>query len=182
MSESSIFSRKSSVNFSPEEITSENIDSIIKASIWAPSSRNKQPWKIIAVRRNSKKFDQLVKSMSAGNQVMANNSGLILIFCTPDESDFSPKTFLDIGFSGQNAMLRATELGLDTHPIGGWDEEKVKSVSNIPDNSRVAFLLIIGKPGKISDLDNELLDKHNKKRERNSLDKNFSFDVWGKDF
>ena len=79
-------------------------------------------------------------------------------------------------------MLRATELGLDTHPISGWDEEKVKSVSNIPDNSRVAFLLIIGKPGKISDLDNELVDKHNKKRERNSLDKNFSFDVWGKDF
>ncbi len=182
MSESPIFNRRSSVNFTQEELTSQEVESIIQASIWAPSSRNRQPWKIIAIKRDSKKFKQIVESMSSGNQVMANNSGLVLIFCTTNEKDFSPKTFLDIGFSGQNAMLRATELGLDTHPIGGWDEDKVKKVSDIPENSKVAFLLIVGKPGNISDLKGELLEKHNKKRERNSLEQNFNYDIWGKNF
>jgi len=182
VSESPIFNRSSSVNFSPEELSSEEVESIINASIWAPSSRNRQPWKIIAIKRDSKKFSEIIECMSAGNQDWANNSGLILVFCTTNEEDISPKTFLDVGFSGQNAMLRATELGFSTHPIGGWDEDKVKNVSNIPENSRVVFLLIVGKPGNVSDLNEELLEKHNKKRERNSLEQNFNYDVWGKNF
>ena len=79
MSESPIFNRRSSVNFTQEELTSQEVESIIQASIWAPSSRNRQPWKIIAIKRDSKKFKQIVESMSSGNQVMANNSGLVTV-------------------------------------------------------------------------------------------------------
>jgi len=96
--------------------------------------------------------------------------------------NISPKTFLNIGFSGQNAMIRSAELGLESHPIGGWDEDKVKEISNIPSDSQVAFLLVIGKEGKIDMLSKELLEKHNKQRERNPLDINFNFDEWGKNF
>ena len=94
-------------------------------------------------------------------------------------STCSPKTFLNIGFSGQNAMIRSAELGLESHPIGGWDEDKVKEISNIPSDSQVAFLLVIGKEGKIDMLSKELLEKHNKQRERNPLDINFNLDEWG---
>ena len=96
--------------------------------------------------------------------------------------NISPKTFLNIGFSGQNAMIRSAELGLESHPIGGWDEDKVKEISNIPSDSQVAFLLVIGKEDKIDMLSKELLEKHNKQRERNPLDINFNFDEWGKNF
>ena len=182
MSDSAIFKRNSSVNFSPQDLSQKEIDSIIQASIWAPSSRNLQPWKIIAVKRSSDRFDRLVKAMSEGNQEWAQNSGLIIIFCTENDQNISPKTFLNIGFSGQNAMIRSAELGLESHPIGGWDEDKVKEISNIPSDSQVAFLLVIGKEGKIDMLSKELLEKHNKQRERNPLDVNFNFDEWGKNF
>ena len=163
-------------------MSQKEIDSIIQASIWAPSSRNLQPWKIIAVKRSSDRFDRLVKAMSEGNQEWAQNSGLIIIFCTENKQNISPKTYLNIGFSGQNAMIRSAELGLESHPIGGWDEDKVKEISNIPSDSQVAFLLVIGKEGKIDMLSKELLEKHNKQRERNPLDINFNFDEWGKNF
>tara|TARA_B100001250_G_scaffold190186_1_gene163341 strand:+ start:10117 stop:10665 length:549 start_codon:yes stop_codon:yes gene_type:complete len=182
LSETPIFKRKSSVNFSPKEISNEDIELIIKASVWAPSSRNRQPWRIIAIKKDSKKFNALIECMSSGNQSMAKSSGLILIFSTNNEKEFSPKTFLDIGFSGQNAMIQATDLGLETHPIGGWDEESVKKVTDIPEYSKVAFLLIIGNPGDLSDLSDELLEKHNKVRERNPLEQNFNYDEWGKNF
>ena len=77
MSDSAIFKRNSSVNFRPQDLSQKEIDSIIQASIWAPSSRNLQPWKIIAVKRSSDRFDRLVKAMSEGNQEWAQNSGLI---------------------------------------------------------------------------------------------------------
>jgi len=182
LSESSIFKRRSSVNFSPKDLSNEEIELIIKASIWAPSSRNRQPWRIIGIKRDSSRFNSIVACMSEGNQEWAINSGLIIIFCSNNDKDFSPKTFLDIGFSGQNAMLQATELNLETHPIGGWDEEEVKSVSEIPKESKVAFILVVGKPGVVSSLSKELNEKNNKERERNPLSKNFNYDVWGEDF
>ncbi|MBL06465.1 MAG: hypothetical protein CL773_01160 [Chloroflexi bacterium] len=182
MSDSAIFKRNSSVNFSPQELSKEDIDSIIQSSIWAPSSRNLQPWKIIAVKRSSSNFVKLIKAMSEGNQEWAKNSGLIMIFCTENDQNISPKTFLNIGFSGENAMIRSAELGLQSHPIGGWDEEKVKEISKIPNYSQIAFLLVIGKEGNVDNLSKGLLEKHKQKRERNPLNKNFNYDEWGKNF
>ncbi|MFB0562029.1 MAG: hypothetical protein ACETWM_12570 [Candidatus Lokiarchaeia archaeon] len=37
----------------------------------------------------------------------------------------------------QIVKLRATKLGLVTHPIAGYDEEQVKKVLNIPEDMRV---------------------------------------------
>ena len=121
--------------------------------MWAPSSRNGQPWRIIGITKDSDNFKKIISCLSSGNQIWAKNSGLVLIFSTKKiEDEFNPKTFLDIGFSGQNAMIEATKLGLETHPIGGWDEESVKSVAKIPQESKVAFILIVGKPGKETEI------------------------------
>ena len=181
--ENAIFKRKSSVNFSNENITDSEIKQIIEASKWAPSSRNNQPWRIIAVNNKSKKFSNLIEALSEGNQDWAKKSGLILVFCTNEiENEFNPKTFLDIGFSGQNAMLMSTELGLETHPIGGWDEEKVKELLLIPNNSKVAFLLVIGKKGDEKKLSKDLLSRNNNNRSRNNTEEDFNFDSWGDKF
>ncbi len=176
--ENAIFKRKSSVNFSNEIITDDEIKQIVEASKWAPSSRNNQPWRIIAVTNKSKKFPNLIEALSEGNQVWAKNSGLILIFSTNElENELNPKTFLDIGFAGQNAMLMSTELQLETHPIGGWDEDKVKKLLLIPSKSKVAFLLVIGKKGN-----EKKLSKNENNRTRNNIEKDFNFDNWGDKF
>ena len=181
--ENAIFKRKSSVNFSNENITDSEIKQIIEASKWAPSSRNNQPWRIIAVNNKSKKFLNLIETLSEANQDWAKNSGLILVFCTNEfESVFNPKVFLEIGFAGQNAMLMSTELNLETHPIGGWDEDKVKKLLLIPNKSKVAFLLVIGKKGNEKKLSKSLLSKNSNHRTRNNTDKDFNFDNWGDKF
>ena len=48
-----IVNRKSSLNFSNEKITNEEISILIEATKWAPSSRNLQPWKVIFVSNKS---------------------------------------------------------------------------------------------------------------------------------
>ena len=178
-----IFLRKSSLNFNSDSLSKNEIESIVKASMWAPSSRNGQPWRIIGITKDSDNFKKIISCLSSGNQIWAKNSGLVLIFSTKKiEDEFNPKTFLDIGFSGQNAMIEATKLGLETHPIGGWDEESVKSVAKIPQESKVAFILIVGKPGKETEISEELLSSHKKTRERNAVSEHFNYDQWGEKF
>ena len=175
MSKDFIYKRKSSVSFLPKKLSSQMIKEIIDASMWAPSSRTAQPWRIIGIQNGTKNFNKIISALSAGNQIWAKNAGLILVFATTIiEDDFNPKIFLDIGFSGQNAMLKATELDLETHPIGGWDEESVKQAISIPDDSKVVFLLVVGHKADSSETPKE--------RTRNKTENHFSLEKWGENF
>ena len=51
-----IYKRKSSVLFSPQKLSSQMIKEIIDASMWAPSSRNAQPWRIIGIQNGTKNY------------------------------------------------------------------------------------------------------------------------------
>lgn len=48
-----------------------------------------------------------------------------------------------------NLMIAATGLGLETHPMDGFDEERIKKNFNIPDNKIIPMLITVGylKPG-----------------------------------
>ena len=53
------------------------------------------------------------------------------------------------GFFAMSLMYAATGLGLETHPMDGFDHESVKKAFNIPDNFWILLLLAVGymKPG-----------------------------------
>jgi len=53
------------------------------------------------------------------------------------------------GFFAMSLMYAATSLGLDSHPMDGFDHEGVRKAFNIPDNYWIPLLLAIGyrKPG-----------------------------------
>ena len=53
---------------------------------------------------------------------------------------------VDVGISMQQLVLAATDLGLGTCWISGFDEEKVKKVLEIPTNVRVVALTPLGYP------------------------------------
>ncbi len=47
-------------------------------------------------------------------------------------------------FFGMALMLAATDAGLDSHPMDGFDHDGVRKAFNIPDNFFVPMLLAIG--------------------------------------
>ena len=53
------------------------------------------------------------------------------------------------GFFAMSLMYAATSLGLETHPMDGFDHEAVKKAFNIPDQFWVPLLIAVGyrKPG-----------------------------------
>jgi nitroreductase len=55
------------------------------------------------------------------------------------------------GFFAMSLMYAATALGLESHPMDGFDHEGVRNAFNIPDNFWVPLLLAVGyaKPGLV---------------------------------
>ena len=56
------------------------------------------------------------------------------------------------GFFAMSLMLAAKSLGLDTHPMDGFDHEGVRKEFNIPDNFWIPLLLAVGYFDKIKEL------------------------------
>ena len=165
------------MGFSNEKITNEEISILIEATKWAPSSRNLQPWKVIFVSNESISYEPLFNSLSESNQEWASSCTLFAVFCVKDDKKLNKK-FLDVGYAGQNLMLQSERLKIQTHPIGGWSEEKVKDALKIPNENHVVFILAMGKEGNLDNLNEDLKQRHNKLRIRNPIEENFSFDFW----
>lgn len=65
--------------------------------------------------------------------------------------DWSPEANLafaakNTGFFAMSVMYAATSLGLESHPMDGFDHEGVRQAFNIPDNFWVPLLLAVGYP------------------------------------
>jgi len=86
-----ILNRKSSVCFSSESISLEEIDLLIEATKWAPSSRNMQPWKVIFVSKKHDNYKNVLNSLSDSNQIWAKNAEIFAIFSIFDDKNLKRK-------------------------------------------------------------------------------------------
>jgi hypothetical protein len=62
--------------------------------------------------------------------------------------------------------------------MGGWDEDKVKKAIKAPPESKVIYILALGKKGSPENLSVDLKSRHDSLRSRNQTKQNFSFEEW----
>ncbi len=177
-----IVDRRSVVAFDNRPIENEKLQALVEAARWAPSSSNRQPWRITLVRDGGSR-DALNAALSAGNRQWAPNAPLLVVFASAAPDPKRPgqlaKLMLDVGFAGQNMMLEAVHQGLKVHPMGGWDEDKVKAALDIPEENAVAFVLAVGYGGDVNDLPEDVRPKETRERVRNDVGENFFDGVFG---
>jgi len=141
-----IMERRAYRSLQAVEITNELIAELGKSAGLAPSCFNKQPWRFVFVD-DKVVLGKLFTAMSKGNEWTFDASMVIAVFsekkldCVIKERYYY---LFDTGMAVAFLMLRATELGLVAHPIAGYDEEKAKSILNIPTGMRLITLVIIG--------------------------------------
>lgn len=93
-----------------------------------------------------KNWQEMVKagSMQEGQREWFLNAAKSLYDWSSDANlAFAAK---NTGFFAMSLMYAATSLGLDSHPMDGFDHEGVRKAFNIPDNFWVPLLLAIGYP------------------------------------
>mgnify|MGYP006286494601 CR=1 FL=1 len=141
-----IRNRRSYRSLAKTEITAGLINDLAESASLAASCYNNQPWRYVFVYQE----EQLTKlhEALAGANSWAQDAPLIVGIFTKEDYDCvveDRKYYLfDVGMSVNNMVLRATELGLVTHLMAGFDEQKAKEILEIPAEMELISLMAVG--------------------------------------
>jgi len=134
-----ILKRKSVRAYETAPVPKRTLKRILKAGRVAPSASNRQPWHFIVVTDSDKR-----KVISRGRFAkFVTESPVVIVGC--GDAEASPKWYMvDVSIALENMVLAATAEGLGTCWIGGFIEDEVKQLLEIPDSFRIVALLSIG--------------------------------------
>jgi nitroreductase len=167
--------------FSGETVSERQIERIMAAAHLAPSCFNKQPWRFM-LYKSPEDLERIGTAILERNS-WAKKAAFIVAAVTRNEddcmlSDNRNYALFDTGLAVESMMLQAVHEGLYVHPMAGFKPEKVKEISQIPEEYTVIAVIAFGVPGKIEELSEELQKRESAPRERRPLDDVVFEGVW----
>ena len=160
-----IANRKSVLAFDPKPIPYAEIELLLEAARWAPSSYNEQPWRFYYASRNNKDaFNKLLSCLAPGNSEWALDSSLLVISAAKKSLTLNGNdnayAWHDTGLATTNLLIQAESMGLATHVMGGFDKEMASKILNLTNDFVPLTAIAVGYSGDISKL-----SESNQKRE-----------------
>ena len=145
-----IHQRKSVRNFTDKEVTKEQLETIIKAAMAAPTAINAQPWQFLVVT------DKALKAKYAeGNRQadMINKCSALVVVCG-DKTIGNERSWSywdqDCSAATENLLLAAESLGLGAVWTGIYPgEDRIKTVKErfaLTDNVVPLCVILVGYP------------------------------------
>jgi len=147
--------RKSVRDFLDEPVEREKIMMCLEAARLAPSACNSQPWKFIVVDDRQLK-NRLCAAAFSGIYSMNSfcKTAPVIVVIISEKSKFLARIggmfrgtkyyLIDIGISGEHFVLQAEDLGLGTCWIGWFNERRVKTILNIPQDKKIDIIIALG--------------------------------------
>jgi nitroreductase len=174
-----IKSRTSVRAYSDAPVEDEKITYVLDCARRAPSWANKQCWRFIVVK-NEETITKVAKN-SLFNQWLKTAPVLIIACADPTESG-SRNTLnyylVDVAIALENLMLAATDIGLGTCWVGGFDEEKIKEQLEVPKRIRIVALTPLGYPADKKTLFTSTFRFITRRDKRKSLDEIVHYEHW----
>ena len=141
-----IKNRYSCRNYLDKPVEKEKLDLIFQAARLAPSAKNLQDWKFVAV---TDKKTKAKLAAAAKNQKFLQDAGAIIVACS--NSDYVMTCgqkigSIDVAIALDHISLQATELGLATCWIGSFFPDKVRVLLGIPQDVEIIELMALGYP------------------------------------
>lgn len=177
--------RRSDRHFANKPLEAEGVEALLDAFRWAPSSNNRQPWRVLIATgaEANRVFDD---ALSAGNKQWATVAPLkMVIIGIPEEQPEKngvQNYLLDIGLAMENMMVQGYAMGLTIHAMAGWDFDKICKGLAIPANAKPVALMAAGYRGKVEDLIEEVRAKDMKPRTRKAISEFTYRDSYGAAF
>lgn len=157
---------------SGEGITQSELDALLEAARWAPSSYNAQPWRFIYTHREDEEWEKFYDLMVEFNQQWAKKAAVLIVVVSRTTFEWNdkpaPTHSFDAGAAWQNLALQATRNNLVAHGMQGFDYERARDVLRLPDGYSVEAMIAIGRPGRKQDLPEEM-QKREKPSDRKPL-------------
>ena len=143
--------RKSVRRYSSTDVTEEDLQDILKAGFRAPSAGNKQPWRVVIVRKQETRKKL---AMAAGGQGFVEQAPVVLVVCAvPHESAERYRergatlyVLQDTAALTQSILLASYIKGYGTCWVGAFHEDQVSEIISLPAGMRPVAMIPIGKP------------------------------------
>ena len=166
--------RRSVRAFSPRPVERRLLESVFEAARWAPSSRNSQPWEyVVATGDADPEAHAMVASvLGPRNQRYAPRAPVLAIsLARTRDVDGSPlpHAWHDSGVALGFLILQARSLGLEVHPMGGFDTSRARSLFEIGDDRDPVAVVALGYAGDPGELPEGLGDRDRAERTRKPL-------------
>lgn len=143
-----LFERRSTRSFTSRQLTSDEINYILTAAVNAPSACNMQSWHFYCV--TDPQVKEGFKNVCAE---WVATAPVVFVICTDDEgivSRFGKKgkkfPMQDTALAMENMLLAAADIGLGGCIIGAYDDDKCRSLLNIPEKYKPVALMPVGEP------------------------------------
>lgn len=142
--------RWSARSFSVRKIEPHVLNTLFEAAGWAASANNEQPWRYRYALRPGPAFEKLHDLLSPGNQPWAIHAGALVIasYKTHFQATGKPNpgAMHDLGMANAHLLLQAVELGLYTHPMGGFDKPGLIREYEFGDQEIPMVVIALGYP------------------------------------
>ena len=143
--------RRSIRSYTDSEVEAEKLNEILKAAMFAPSSRGRRAWEFIVVRS-----DETKKALSDATPYafFVKDAPVAIVICY--DIDAGRRFKEDASICAEHIHLEAVNQGLascfvqvaDATGPHGNAEDYVKQLLKIPDRYRVQCMMPIGYPGE----------------------------------
>ena len=144
--------RRSSRAYDGSLLTQAEIETLLEAARFAPSSYNEQPWRFYYSATKSGREKSLAL-LAEGNQEWAKDAGVIFFLATKRHLTETGKANrhcdFDAGAAWMSLALAAHLQGLSAHAMGGFDQDRAYTELKINKKEYTIMAAIaIGKPIK----------------------------------
>ena len=158
-----IMSRTSIRSFTGDPVSKDQLETILKAGMAAPTAMNMQPWRFVAVTDK----DKIASVFGSGpRSEMFSTAGAVIVVCgqktvmqRPFGQPDAPETeqpnmfwFEDCSAAAENVLLAAKALGLGAVWTAGYPAEErtapIAAALGIPENIGVLCIIPVGVPAE----------------------------------
>lgn len=151
-----ILKRRSIRQFTNQPIAKDDLTTLLRAAMMAPTARNGQEWEFVVVR-DKNTFKEMMHLHPYAK--MLEQAACAIIVCGNTQREHAPGYWMaDCGAATQNILLAATSLGIGSVWLGVYpNEERMNGLAQIlglPDYVKPLNIIALGYPAeKKEDLD-----------------------------
>ena len=158
-----IMSRTSIRSFTGDPVSKEQLETILKAGMAAPTAMNGQPWRFVVVTDK----DKIAEVFASGFRgEMFTKAGAVIVVCgqttqmrnpvgqpdAPEEEQPNMFWYEDCSAAAENVLLAAHALGLGAVWTAGYPaEERIAPIAaalGIPENVKPLCIIPVGVPAE----------------------------------
>ena len=160
--------------FSGQELTKDDMRTIMEAASWAPSSANEQPWRYEYAHRGTPGFDLLWNCLDTGNQKWTDKAAVLMVCIAKKLFVRNGKTnrhyMHDCGLANENMLLQATSMGFYGHPMAGFLIDKTIADLKLAEDEEPVCFIALGYRGDPDQLEEPNRTREKEERKRKSID------------